>query len=150
VSADGRLTLVIDPAAQPVPTRFASSPRTAISEAVEDLRVREGTDRKNIGFLIASTGRSSREEFAGQAAVVEAVQAWCVSEHIDACVWTALPPNFEQELDLAFSVDAALAYLKRLGKSNRDNALRYIRNAPPEVDRAIRRRVSQEWPNPAS
>jgi hypothetical protein len=112
--------------------------------------MREGTSRKNIGFLVAATGGCSRQEFADQVDVSEAVQGWCLSQQIDACVWTALRSNFRDELNYEFSLDAAVAYLKRLGKSTREKGLRYIRNTPTEVDTPLRRRVSQEWPSPAS
>ncbi len=146
VSGDGRLTLVIDPSAVPVATRYAISPRSDISDAVEDLRQREGTGRKNIAFMIAGTGHNARAEFQGQVDVLQTVAAWCKEKRLEACVWTALLPNFRADLEVDFSVEEAIKYLQRLGMSARENALRYIRNAPPEVDTPLRREVSQRWP----
>ena len=150
VSSDGRLTLVIDPSGPQLPTRFALSPRTDISDAVEDLRKREGAARQHIGFLIAATGSNSRQTFSRQIDVNELVKNWCVSQQVDGCVWTALPSNFCEEINLEFSPDNAVVYLERLGKTNREKALRYFRNAPAEVDTPLRRKVSEKWPSPAS
>ena len=150
VSSDGRLTLVIDPTGAEVPTRFALSPRTDISDAVEDLRKREGTIRKYIGFIVAATGKSSRQDFSDQVDVNGILKNWCLSQQIEACVWTALRSNFREELGIDFSPDEAVAYLERLGKGTRENALRYIRNAPTEVDTPLRRKISEKWQSPAS
>jgi hypothetical protein len=150
LSCDGRLTLVIGRKGPAVPTRFALSPRTDISDAVEDLRKREGTIRRHIGFLIAATGSSSRQEFTEQVDVDEVIKPWCLSQQIEACVWIALPSNFKKELGIGFSPDEAVAYLERLGKTMRKKALRYIRNAPEEVDTPLRREVSKKWPSTAS
>ena len=147
VSGDGRLTLVIDPTGRQVPTRFALSPRADISDAVEDLRKREGTIRKHIGFIIAATDKSSRQEFPNQVDINKILKDWCLSQQIEGCVWTALHSNFREELGVDFSPDEAVAYLERLGKSTRENALRYIRNAPTEVDTPLRRIVSEKWPS---
>jgi hypothetical protein len=150
VSSDGRLTLVIDSSGSQIPTRFALSPRVDISDAVEDIRRREDTIRKRVGFLIAATGANSRQEFAQQVDVNEIIGRWCVAQQIDACVWTALCSNFREELGVEFSPDQAVAYVEKLGKTARKKALKYIRNAPPEVDTPLRRKVSEKWPNPAS
>jgi hypothetical protein len=146
VSSDSRLTLVIDPAATPVPTRYALSPRSDILDAVEDLRRREGTVRKNIGFVILATGENSRTQFHEQHDVLDSVSTWCEREGMAGCVWTALPPNFRAELEVEFSAAEAVRYLERLGTSAREIALKYIRNAPPEVDTQVRREVSRRWP----
>lgn len=150
VSGDGRLTLVIDPLGPQIPARFALSSRVDISDAVEDLRKRENTSRKRIGFLIAATGTNSRQEFRQQVEVNEVIRHWCDAQQIDACVWTALCSNFQEELHVEFSPDQAVAYLEKLGKTTRKKALKYIRNAPPEVDTPLRRKVSEKWPNPTS
>lgn len=52
VSSDGRLTLVIDEAnGAEVATRYVVSARDKVSNAVEDLRKREGTVEVCIGFV---------------------------------------------------------------------------------------------------
>ena len=54
VARDARLTLVVDPNdGHDVVTRFTMSRRTDLGDAVADLRDREGTIRKWIGFTVA-------------------------------------------------------------------------------------------------
>lgn len=146
VSSDGRLTLVLDPVGPAVRCRFAQSPRTAITDAVADLQARESTIRKHIGFVDATTGVTSRTEFPQQMDVSAVVRDWCREKGIDGCVWTALLGNFSEELNSPFSPENAVMYLERLGKSTRSNALKYIRNAPQEVDTPLRRAAMAKWP----
>ena len=150
VSGDGRLTLVIDSSGPQVPTRFALSPRVDVSDAVEDLRRREGTIRKCIGFFIVGCGASSIQQYPKHVDVDAVIRDWCVAQQLDACVWTALTSNFGEELGVDFSLEQAVTYLEKLGKTARENALKYIRNAPPEIDTPLRRKVSEKWPTPAS
>jgi hypothetical protein len=147
VSIDCRLTLVIDTAAGALcPTRHALSPRVDLADAVEDLRCREGTSRRHIGHFDNRRNESSLTRYPGQVDVIPSLRQWCNDHKIDAVVWTALPPNFKEEIDVPFCVDAGVAFLKGLPKSCRENALKYFRNAPEEVITPLRRRVSQEWP----
>jgi len=102
--------------------------------------------RRNIGFITIATGENSQTEFQDQCDVLEPIAAWCHAQELTGCVWTALLPNFRAELEIDFSVAEAVRYLERLGKSARENALKYIQNAPPEVDTPVRREVSLRWP----
>lgn len=146
VSKDGRLTLVIDPSAEVIPTCFAISPRTDIDDAVEDLRQREGTGKSQIGCFDALTKVSSLAKHPNQHDVTSVIQTWCDSQKIDACVWTALPPNFEEAVGKKFSVETAVEYLEGLAKPVREVALKYMSNAPAEVDTLVRRAVDAKWP----
>ena len=143
VSRDSRLTLVIDPVVgAECPTRFALSPRSAVADAVEDLRRRESTVREHIGFCHRGGESSSRDEDD----VIAVVRRWCDDACFDAIVWTALPSNFYEETRTTFSVDTGLSYLRSLPKTGLESALKYIRSAPAEVDTPLRRRVVTEWP----
>ena len=147
VSSDCRLTLVIDSVAGTLcPTRYALSPRTDLADAVEDLRRREGTSRQHIGYFDNRRNENSLTQYLRQVDVIPSLRQWCNDHQIDAVVWTALPSNFQEEIGVTFSVDAAIAFLKGLAKTSHENALKYIRNAPEEVFTPVRRRVSQEWP----
>lgn len=147
VSGNGRLTLVIDRSGPDISTRFALSPRVDISEAIEDLRKREETGKRFIGFLNVTSGDNSIQDFQHQEDVIDVIKRWCLNHRFNACIWTALPSNFMDQLDFdEFSPENAISYLERLGKTARENALMYIRNAPAEVDTPVRRQVSQRWP----
>lgn len=140
VSMDCRLTLVIDPTnGQQAPTRFVMSPRADIDDTICDLRVRECTTTRNIGFV------DVREDAdrARDANVCGAIKAWCQGQGLDGVVWTDLAPNFKEQTGTAYSVDKAVEYLKRLPKAGREAAYRYIRNAPDEVVTPLRTRLNE-------
>lgn len=144
VSKDGRLTLVIDTDnGEEVKTYFAQSKRNDLGDAIADLRDREETVRKRIGFVDLINGTDSKTEFPGQVDVFESMKGWCRSQNYDAAVWTALPSQFKDQTRSDFSVDNAIAYLKSLPKSARENALEYIRKAPQEIATPVRRKIKQ-------
>lgn len=141
VSKDARLTLVIDETnGVVVPTRYVLSPRSLIQDAVADLREREGTARKYVGFVDIQHGTGSGQEFPQQ----PKVRDWCHREGFDGAVWTALPPNFKEQVGKDFSVDNSVSYLKGLPKDARENALHYIQSAPEEVKTPLRARLVDE------
>ena len=148
VSSDCRLTLVIDAiTGEHCPTRYVLSPRTDLVDAIEDLRCREGTVRKHIGYFDKRSNLSSLVEFPRQVDIINIVRQWCTDQPFDAVVWTALPSNFSEETGAKYSPDAAIDYLRALAKTSQKNALKYIRNAPEEIDTPVRQRVTQEWPS---
>ncbi len=139
VSADRRLTLVIDPAnGVLVATRFVLSPRANLAEVVADLRKREGTSSDRIGYLNLNDGTWRCSLHSPASGII---RAWADANRFDAVAWTDLPSNFRERTGEPFSVEAAERYLRRLPKSAVDRARRYIENAPPEVDTPLRRRL---------
>ncbi len=144
VSKDGRLTLVIDPVnGAAVQTYVALSKRSSLADAVADLRDREGTVIKRIGFIEMAKGDTSKAKFADQIDIFQNVQTWCESSNYDAAVWTALPSQFKEQTNMEFSVDNAISYLSGLPKTARNNALEYIRKAPQEVATPLREKIEK-------
>ncbi|PCJ86073.1 MAG: hypothetical protein COA54_09540 [Thiotrichaceae bacterium] len=144
VSKDGRLTLVIDPNnGEEVKTYFAQSKRNDLGDAIADLRDREGTIKKQIGFVDVNSGNDSKAEFPDQIDVFQNIRNWCQSLNFDAAVWTSLPSQFKDQTKLDFSVDNAISYLKDLPKSARENALEYIRKAPKEIVTPVRKIIKE-------
>jgi hypothetical protein len=147
ISKDGRLTLVIDPAdGSFVKTKYVLSPRTCLDDAVEDLRYREGTSRKYIGWVNIIDGKSSTKEYSDhQIDIHSTIESWCKEKGFEGAVWTALLPNFKKELERPFTIDEALRYLRELPKNVRAEALRYINNAPDCVQTRLRKAVVKEF-----
>ncbi len=144
VSKDGRLTLVVDDNdGVEVQTYCAQSVQCEPGDAIADLSEREATLRKRIGFVEANNGNCSISEFSDQIDITEIMVAWCKSLGFEAAIWTALPPQFEEQTKTLFSVDNAVAYLNRLPLPVRKNALEYIEKAPRETDTPVRRKVKQ-------
>ncbi|WP_085936101.1 hypothetical protein [Enhydrobacter aerosaccus] len=137
-SRAGALTLVLDSRnGTATQVAYCASRRSALLEAVEDLREREST--KNVSN-IAYTHRNGEERSRdGETGAV--VSAWAIAQGFDAVVWTDLQSNFRQKTGRSFSVDAAVAYLQHLPKDGRRAAFEYINKAPAFVDTPLRRRV---------
>lgn len=144
VSKDGRLTLVIDPdKGAEVTTYFSQSSRSDLGDAIADLRDREGTIRKRIGFVEAGNDNSSITEFSDQIDVFQNIKDWCKYSNFDAAVWTALPSQFKDKTNMEFSVENAIAYLAGLPKSVKSNALKYIRDAPKGIITPVKERIEE-------
>lgn len=144
VSKDGRLTLVVDDKdGVEVQTYYAQSVQSDLGDAIADLRDREGTTRKRIGFVEANNGNCSISEFSDQIDITEIMVVWCKDLGFEAAVWTALPPQFEAQTKTVFSVDNAIVYLKGLPLSARKNALEYIEKAPKEIVTPVRQKIEQ-------
>ncbi|MEE9178175.1 MAG: hypothetical protein V3U46_07070 [Acidimicrobiia bacterium] len=136
VSKDCRLTAVIDPTdGERCPTRFVMSLRANINDTIRDLRDREGTSSNRIGFVDLKAGKD-RAQFS---MICRRIKSWCAKEGPDGVVWTDLPPNFKDQTGKEYTVTSAVAYLEGLPKTGREVALRYIRNAPDEVNTPLRR-----------
>jgi hypothetical protein len=57
-------------------------------------------------------------------------------------VWTALSPKFDRKKDGEIATAAEIAaYLATLTGTKRDEARRYVRNAPAQIDTEIRRAI---------
>jgi hypothetical protein len=141
VSKDCRLTLVLDSDnGANVRTRYALSARADIIDAICDLKEREATGAKRIGYVDLVRRVDSRE-IPGQVAVHDPIAGWARASGFSAAIWTALPANFHDETGRPFSVRNAYHYLAALPQSARDRALTYIANAPEEVSTPLRREI---------
>ena len=150
VSLDRRLTLVIDEdRGSPCTSHVATSAYLDLDEAIDNLRRREnmpGTD--GIGFVDTHERRRSDIAWERHPRAVLAIENWAMRFGYRAAIWTALASNFH-EPDKGggpFSVEAALDYLAALPPDRLDQALRYFRNAPPEIRSALREAVDRRWP----
>jgi len=140
ISSDGRLTLVIDAEnGAPAPTRFVQSPRVDLDDAISDLKLREGTSTRHIGYLNLRHGKQA----CRIQEVAAAVRDWANANGFDAVVWTDLGPNYQEERGIPFSVEAAEAYLRGLPKTLANRARKYIQNAPAEVNTPLRQRLRE-------
>jgi hypothetical protein len=148
VSRDGRLTLVIDEAfGAPCITYSALSTFDNLEAAIEDLRIREGMpSRKGVGFVAFRHRRQRVTALERHPRAVKAVTEWTCTQGFDAAIWTALASNFEEETHEPFSVEAAIRHLEARDEDTLGAALRYIRQAPPEIKTPVRDAVDIRWP----
>lgn len=133
ISGRNRLTLVIDSDnGRYLPTRVATSTFSDIDAAKENLRRREETVERFIGYV---DGRTDEDyTYFEDRSAIESVRDWLAGTDYDAVIWTDLYSNFEKKRDDPFSVKAALEYLAEL-EEDRDpiSAAEYIVNAPDEI-----------------
>jgi hypothetical protein len=152
VSQDGRLTLAIDETFGDVCTSYsAPSALDDLDQAIENLRLREGTSASNIGFVEPASDRQSDVAMERHPQVVATIAAWAEASGYDAAIWTALESNFNEpgKGGEPFSVTAAIRYLEALNAKDPAvfaRALAYIRNAPAEVETPVRDAVAKHWP----
>ncbi len=139
ISADGRLTLVIDPKhGSDVKTQYVKSRRSAIEDAICDLMIREGTDCANIGKC---TKQNSGDcEYAN-------IRDWLNDSDCDAVIWTNLKSNFEKKWErVPFSLENAFRYLHSLPSICKANARNYINEAPEPTQTRLREYLkSKGW-----
>ena len=132
-SRSGALTLVIDPDnGVPVTVAWSLSRRRRIDQAIEDVRKRECTSERNIGWLSGNEARSC------DAAALAAIRAWAEERDVQGVVWTDLRGNFAEKTGERFSVESAIRYLMSLKGEARAKAFQYIRCAPPFVRTPLR------------
>lgn len=134
------LVVCIDPAlGAPCPSHVIASRRTGVAEARADLAARERAPRERIGWVDLAAG-------AGEGRVAEDVAAWAATAGFAGAVWTELDPNFEATAGRPFGFEAGEAWLLGLAGADRDEAVRYIANAPAETDTRFRRWLAgRDW-----
>ena len=121
----------------PCPTHAVASRRSSLAEVVGDLSARERAPVEMIGGVCLVSGAVQ-----GQREISEIVQAWCRSAGWAGAVWTDLPGNYAEETGRAFSVADASAYLQGLAGESREEAVRYIHNAPAETHTPLRKALA--------
>mgnify|MGYP003575943493 CR=1 FL=1 len=130
-SKNGRLTLVITPSAQTVPTLWTEVDYALPEDAQSALAAREGSPIHAIGLWPGPAPR--------YAVGADQIVSWAVAQNIGAVVWTALRPKFGGEDGRApESAAAAIAYLRGLDSETLPKALAYIKSAPSQVQTGFR------------
>ena len=134
-SRDGRVTLVLDPDARPVRSLWALMDAENVEEAREDLRRREGISKENKQKYVADWPGGNSNHILG-------LEDWAHARELDAVVWTTLDSNFEKTPP---SAEEVISHLRGLTGSSRDEAERYIRQAPRQIDTELRRKIEAEF-----
>ena len=137
------LTLVIDPInGTNVRTMYAVSQRTEIDESICDLRGREGTTLKNIGFVNLRNGESRSNAFPEACQII---RDWTIAACFDATVWTDLKSNFEEKSNIGeFNIENAVEHFKNLKGEGRKKAEVYFQKTSVEVMTSLREKLIEE------
>lgn len=131
ISRDGRLTLVIDPVSKPLTVLWTELDVSDLSDAIKQLKSREGTTSKQIGRWPCT------EKFAYGAEIGR----WAFEKKLEGVVWTALGPKFADEDGRRASRDEALQYLRSLSGEKRDRACEYVQRTPQQIDTDYRQAI---------
>lgn len=142
-SRDGALTLVIDAVhGAPCRSAFALSTRRDPDDAIADLRCREGSIMRRMGYYFRDGSRQCQPH------VPDTIGPWAAMNGIDVVIWTGLPGNFEEKVKKPFSIENAMAHLQSLSDDAKAGALNYIRQAPGLVVTPLRTTLAaQAWFN---
>ena len=132
-SSDGRMTLVIEPAATPVRVLWIMMSLTDVYQAREALRCREGKNSR-IGQWLRGQGPPD---------LIPELPEWADGRALDAVIWTALGPKFNGQ-EVTPSAEQVVYYLRSLGGGGRAKAEQYVRFAPRQIDSEYRRRIEEE------
>jgi hypothetical protein len=133
------LTLVIDTHnGTNCPVAYAMSKRKSPDDAICDLRSREGTILKRIGYHFRDGTRN------GEPDVPESIKTWGSAKGFDVVIWTGLSTNFHCDKKPDFSIDAALTHLKGLSPEGKVKAAEYIWRAPDFIKTKLRDAVQLE------
>ena len=138
-SRDGRITLVVEHCAEPIPVLWALLGVGSIDESRKALAEREGvclsTYPRSIGHW-SGAGASAHRESA-------TIGAWAKAKGVDAAVWTALKPRFNNKL-VTPTCEQVIAFLRSLEDPKRTKAEEYVRKAPPQISTAYRKAIEEE------
>lgn len=135
------LTLVLDNAnGATCKVAYAPSRRRNLNDAICDLRCREGTTWRNIGFYFADGSASQ----AHDASILGIISEWAKNMKFDAVVWTALESNFTKIKGASFSVAKAVEHVSSLGSEGKTAAFEYVTRSPEFVVTPLKTALMRE------
>jgi len=141
----GALTLVLDTKnGKECQVAYTRSKRKNPDDAICDLRSREGTTLKNIGFYFADNSRKQ----ARYDEVLRVIERWASTKKLDVVIWTDLESNFQEKSKSKqpFSIEAAISHIQALDNEGKANASEYVCRAPAFVVTPLHEALqSQPW-----
>jgi hypothetical protein len=145
VSADGRVTLVIDPAAPVIQTYCVRMAVSDLDEAIAALGRREKIAPERHRDWVGVQTRSVPERDAGETAPRERseIARWLERAPFDAVVWTALPSRMPAGELGHPGLDVLVAHLESLEGAALARAEEYVRRAPANVKTPRRARFEE-------
>jgi len=134
-SDNGRVTLVLEPTAPPIRSLWAVMDHTEVDAARDALRKREGVSKERAAEIAGWSSEGDDPES------ILGLREWAAAHGLAGVVWTALPSKYAGKERRTPSVDEVVTYLAGLRGAVRDEAERYIRRAPRQIDTPYRRRI---------
>lgn len=134
------LTLVIVPEMALVRSLWVLMSISDVEKAKKELANREGIIEKNISRYVGCWPQGSASEHS----YIEVIERWAIQKELDAVIWTALPPKFNEH-EVTPSADDVISFLRDLPHERKKQAEEYIRKAPRQIDTDYRRRIEAEF-----
>ncbi len=142
IAGDGRLTLVLHPAAATsVPVCWALAAWAPIPAVVENLRAAERTVPGHIGSLPPQGSLATPLDRV----VEQAITTWQTAQNLDAVVWNNLPANFTARTGHPLTPEAIVAYLRGLPGPERRRAEAYVRRVPAAIQTPNRAAIMEAF-----
>lgn len=138
-SGDGRITLVIEPSAIPVPVLWTRLSVGSVDAARKVLADREGVC---LSRYPRSIGHWSYEDTSRHPESV-GIGKWANAKGEDAVVWTALKPRFNDQL-VRPTCEDVVGRLRSLEGREKAKAEEYVRKAPPQIRTAYRDAIEMQ------
>lgn len=114
---------------------------TMLADARRDLSEREDAKLQDIHYLT----RNGEAPGTSAPEVLNRIRDWlAMHEDLDAIIWTGLRTNWRRKRGRDFTTEDAVNYLTELEAARDqmvtiyDRAREYIRNAPPQMQTAVR------------
>jgi hypothetical protein len=134
VSRLNALTLVIDTIrGEECKVAYALSKRRTVKKALADLQKREGTSRRNIGYVFSDGSRRQGRDTDS----VDVILRWARTVSLDVVLWTDLPGDFGDVPKNEF-VRAAVNHIQQLPQEGRVLAAEYVWRAPESIVTPLR------------
>ncbi len=136
-SRQDRVTLVLVPGRECTRSLWALIDATSLDEARRVLAKRERITKRidtDIGFWTVTAG--------SRGALADVIGAWAETKQLDAVVWTALPPKWNDEEGTSPSCEQVIAFLRKQGDMSK--AAEYVRKAPPQLATPFRREIERQ------
>lgn len=144
ISGGNRLTLVITPGFDNVTTLFAISGFDRLSAAIENLKDREGAQNiNNIGY-INFQDNSSNVRLSNRL-ILPILRYWNIDKKFEAIIWSDFSQRFETVTNTIFNLQNVIQFIERLSDAERIEALRYIRQAPEQINTRFRLRIQERF-----
>jgi len=139
-SKNGRLTLVLYQYAEKLPVLWTYSHYNEISQAIENLIIREKTSKSSIGFLSINENKKNCNAVPS---VSENIRNWAIEKEIDSVIWTDLSSNFEEKTKKPFNTNNVIKYLQELPDNKKQIAREYIKKAPLQIMTPLRKEIEK-------
>lgn len=135
-SQDDRITLVLHETALPVRSLWAVMTSITLKEAKIALAKREGMTSKDPTKHIGSWSRGAESPVC-----IPELSAWATANGVEHVIWTALEPKFADSTGSVPTKEQVVEHLRNLTGTARDNAEKYIRLTPVQIDTQFRKYI---------